>query len=387
MGTSDASSVAPSRLAKQPISLFLMTNTFETGGSERQFAILAKNLSADRFRLHLGCVNRRGPFAADFPDVPEFRLGGSLYGWKSVRTRLDLSRLLRRNRVQIAHAFEFYSSLIMVPAARLARVPIVIGSFRQLGDLLTPAQFRVQVAALRWCHAVICNSHAGADRLAANGISRDKLFVIGNALLPEAFAAAAPALPRRPGVLRVGMVARMNAAYKNHSGFLRIAARIHQQLPDVEFLLAGDGPLRPDFEREAQSLGLGDRVIFLGDRRDISAVLVSMDVAVLTSDSEGLSNVILEAMAAGLPVVAYNVGGNGELVNDARGALISAGDESGFAGAVQELLDNEALREQQGATARRFAEETFSLDRVQRSYEALYVVLLEKKGLRSPAAT
>jgi glycosyltransferase involved in cell wall biosynthesis len=386
VGTSDASRVTSSRLANQPISLFLMTNTFETGGSERQFAILAKNLSPDRFRLHLGCVNRRGPFAADFPEVPEFRLGGSLYGWRSVCTRWDLSRQLRRNHVQIAHAFEFYTSLILVPAARLARVPVVIGSFRQLGDLLTPAQFRVQVAAFRWCHAVICNSRAGADRLAANGISRDKLFVIGNALLPEAFAIAPPALPRRPGALRVGMVARMNAGYKNHSGFLRIAARIHQQLPDVEFLLAGDGPLRPDFEREARTLGLGNRVIFMGDRRDIPAVLASMDVAVLTSDSEGLSNVILEAMAAGLPVVAYNVGGNGELVNEERGALISAGDESGFAAAVQKLLNQSALREQQGANARRFAEGTFSLDRVRKSYEELYATLLEKKGLKSPAA-
>jgi len=387
VGTSDASSVASGRLANSPISLFLMTNTFETGGSERQFAILANSLSPDLFHLHLGCVNRRGPFAADFPDVPEFRLGGSLYGWKSIRTRLDLSRLLRQNHVQIAHAFEFYTSLILVPAARLARVPVVIGSFRQLGDLLTPAQFRVQVAAFRWCHAVICNSHAGAERLAENGISRDKLFVIGNALLPEAFAIAPPALPRRPGVLRVGMVARMNAGYKNHSGFLRIAARIHQQLPDVEFLLAGDGPLRPDFEREAQTLGLGNRVIFLGDRRDIPGVLASMDVAVLTSDSEGLSNVILEAMAAGLPVVAYNVGGNGELVNDERGALIAAGDENEFAVAVQKLLDQPALRKQQGANARRFAEETFSLGRFRRSYEELYATLLEKKGLRIPAAT
>jgi glycosyltransferase involved in cell wall biosynthesis len=196
-----------------------------------------------------------------------------------------------------------------------------------------------------------------------------------------------PALPRRSGVLRVGMVARMNAGYKNHSGFLRIAARIHQQLPGVEFLLAGDGPLRPDLEREAQTLGLGERVVFLGDRRDIAAVLASMDVAVLTSDSEGLSNVILEAMAAGLPVVAYNVGGNGELVDECRGALIPVGDESGFAVAVQNLLDHAALREQQGATARRFVEGTFGLDRVRHSYEDLYATLLEKKGLRSLAAT
>ncbi len=119
--------------------------------------------------------------------------------------------------------------------------------------------------------------------------------------------AAAPALPRSSDqngsrVLRVGMVARMNAHYKNHAGFLRIAAEVHKSMPDVQFLLAGDGPLRPELEKLAADLGLGDRVIFLGDRRDVSAILASMDVAVLTSDSESLSNVILEAMAARLPV-------------------------------------------------------------------------------------
>ena len=86
-------------------------------------------------------------------------------------------------------------------------------------------------------------------------------------------------------------------------------------------------------------------------------------------------------------MVAYNVGGNGELVNDERGALIAAGDENEFAVAVQKLLDQPALRKQQGANARRFAEETFSLGRVRRSYEELYATLLEKKGLRIPAAT
>jgi len=364
----------------ESIRLFLMTNTFETGGSERQFAILAQNLDPQQFHVHLGCVNRRGPFAEDFPEVPEFRLGGSLYGWRSLRTRLELSRHLRRNHVQIAHAFEFYTNLTLVPAARLVRVPVVIGSFRQLGDLLTPAQFRVQAAAFRWCHAVVCNSRAGAGRLAAEGLSPEKLFVIGNALPPAAFSVAPPALPGRPGLLRVGMVARMNARYKNHSGFLRIAARIHQQLPDVKFLLVGGGPLRPELEREAQTLGLGDRVVFLGDRRDIPALLASMDVAVLTSNSEGLSNVILEAMAASLPVVAYNVGGNGELVNEERGAVIAPGDETGFAAAVVRLLADSALREQLGQNARKFAEGNFSLEQVLSRYEELYATLLEKTG-------
>jgi len=372
----------PSGLPDRTISLFLMANTFETGGSERQFTVLAQNLIPPQFQTHVGCVSRRGPLAQHFPDAAQFPLGGSLYGWQSLRTRLNLVRHLRQHRVQVAHAFDFYTNLTLIPAARLARVPVVIGSHRQLGDLMTPAQFRAQAAAFRWCDAVVCNSQAAAARLVATGLSPRKIAIIGNALPAEAFAATPAALPKPPGVVRLGMVARMNHRYKNHSGFLRIAQQIRQRIPDAEFVLVGDGPLRQELEREAASLGLGASAIFLGDRQDMSAVLASLDVAVNTSDSESLSNVILEAMAAGLPVVAYDVGGNSELLTAERGALISAGNETGFADAVEKFLADSGLRQQLGANARQFAQENFSLDRVRQRYVELYVTLLEKKRVR-----
>lgn len=365
-----------------PINVFLMTHSFDRGGSERQFSVLAQHLGSEKLHLHLGCIRRKGPFAELFGEVPEFRLGGSLYGWTSLRSRLRLGRLFRRQQIQIAHAFDFYTNLTLIPAARLARVPVVIGSQRQLGDLLTPKQFRAQAAAFRWCDAVVCNSQAAADRLSAHGLSPDKLAVIGNALPVEIFAPARPVLPLMADRLRVGMVARMNAAYKKHSGFLRIAARILKQVPGVEFLLAGDGPLRKDLEREAHSLGLDGRVMFLGDCRDVPAVLASMDVAVLTSESESLSNVILEAMAAGLPVVAFRVGGNTELIDDQRGFLISPGDEAAFSAAVVHLLTAPSIRRQMGQNGRTFVEENFSLERVRARYEQLYTSLLSKKGVR-----
>ena len=364
------------------ISLFLMINTLETGGTERQFVILSQGFDSGVFRPHLGCIRRAGPLMAEFEEIPEFDMGGSLYGWKSLRARWRLSRYLRRDQVQVAHAFDFYTNLTLIPAARLARVPVVIGSHRQVGDLLTGRQFRAQAAAFRACDAVVCNSHAAADRLASAGLSREKLLVIGNALPASAFQPVPPALPRSSGALRVCMVARMNAQYKNHRGFLRIATRIRERMPKVEFILVGDGPGRHNLEQYAVNLGLGESVRFLGERSDISAVLASMDVAVLTSESESLSNVILEAMAARLPVVAYNAGGNGELVNDQRGALIRANDENEFADAVLRLLSDASLRLELGTNAFHFAQANFSLAQVRSRYQDLYLDLLDRKGAR-----
>ncbi len=366
-------------------SIFLMIDSLETGGSERQFAELARSLDPGAFDVHLGCLQKGGPFAEDLGEMQHFPLGGSLYGLRSLRTRLGLARYLRRSGIAITHAFDFYSNMTLIPAARLARIPLVLGSQRQMGDLLTRAQSRAQAAMFRWCDAVVCNSRAAADRLIEEGLPERQVVVIGNALAPEAFEDTAPALPRRNGVLRVGMIARMNARYKNHNVFLRSAARLHDKFPEVEFLLAGDGPLRSELEQEAEKLGLRDRVQFLGDRRDIPALLASMDLSVVPSASESLSNVALESMAAGVPVVATRVGGNPELVSEQRGLLVSPDDEEALAAALGCLLRDAARRAAFGRNAREFAKQNFSREMVRDQYQRLYADLLSRKGWRAAA--
>jgi len=352
--------------------IFLMVNTLETGGTERQFVEMARALRADSVPVHLGCVRNRGSLGEGMGEIAEFRLGGSSYGLNSMRSRLRLRRHLKELDVVVAHSFDFYANIALVPAARLAGTKAVIASHRQLGDLLTPAQFRAQLAIFRMCHRVVCNSHAAADRLLQAGLPANKIVVIGNALPPEAFAPAAPLLPRAKGILRIGMIGRMNVEYKNHRGFLRAAKRASETIPNLEFVLAGDGPLRSELEKEAAALGLGERVHFLGDRRDIPAVLASLDVSVVPSASESLSNVILESMAAGVPVVATNVGGSGEIGGDGRALLVPANDDLELAGAIERMATDIGLRSSMAPTARDFVRRNFTVESVCWQYEALY---------------
>ncbi|HEX6803386.1 MAG TPA: glycosyltransferase [Terriglobales bacterium] len=364
-----------------PAGVFLMINSLETGGSERQFAELARSLDPGAFKVHLGCLQKRGTFL-DANGMHHFGLGGSLYRWKSMRSRYRVARFMRASGVAIAHAFDFYTNLMLIPAARMARIPVVIGSQRQLGDLLTPGQRRAQTAMFRWSDCVIANSRAVAESLVREGVSEHKLAVIPNGLPDSSFMEAVPALPRTADLLRVGMIGRMNSRAKNHAVLLQAAARLLARFSNVEFVLAGDGPLRGELEELADQLGISRHVQFLGDRRDIPAVLASLDISVLPSASESLSNVIIESMAAGVPVVATRVGGNPELVSESTGLLVSPNDEAALAEGIDHLLRSSALRAQMGRDARLFARANFTTEQMRTRHEELYRNLLERKGWR-----
>ena len=359
--------------------IFLMTESLQTGGTERQFSLAARALRAD-FDVRLGCVSRSGSFVDDVGEIGEYPTGTSMLGPVALRSAKALRRDLRAQHVMLAHAFDFYTNVMMVPAARAAGVPVVIGSQRQLGDLLSPAKRIAQAAAFHLCDAVVCNCQAAADLLKKHGLDEEKLAVIPNYVPREAFEDVAPALAKKEGVIRIGMVARMNHAVKNHPLLLRAFAILAREAP-MELVLAGDGPLRSGLEQLASELGIAGKVIFLGDRRDIGAVLRSLDVAVLTSKSEALSNAILEAMAAGLPVVASRVGGNTELVEEGKtGFLFSVGNEQELVTALHTVLTSSEVRIQMGSEARRRVLERYHMDVVLKHFRELYHSLLRKKG-------
>jgi glycosyltransferase involved in cell wall biosynthesis len=249
---------------------------------------------------------------------------------------------------------------------------------------MTRAQFAAQRFVFRFCDRVVCNSKAAAQSLFNAAVSRHKIAIIPNGLPEKAFTPVAAAIPKENGTVRIGMIARMNDAVKNHPAFLRAAAQLAKKFSKLEFLLVGDGPLRPGLEKLAGELGLGERVIFAGERQDIPAMLASMDVSMLISASESLSNVILESMAAGVPVVATDVGGNPELISHGQtGFLVPPDREDALLEALSQLIVDSDLRARLGRAGQEFARANFHMDTVRRHYEQLYLGILAEKGVRA----
>jgi len=369
--------------ADKNLRLFMMMDSLRTGGSERQFALLARAFRHGSFDLYLGCVQRGGKFLEDLGEIGEYPVGSSFLTLRALHSLGRLVGLLRRTRIEVTQSFDFYTNLMLIPAARLAGIPVVIGSQRQLGDLLAPMRRRIQNVVFRLADCVVCNSLAASVQLAREGVPETKLTVISNGLPPGAFQVTLPALPPEPGMMRIGMIARMNDCAKNHALFLHAAARVASRFPFVEFVLVGDGPFRKKWEELAGQLGIGLRTRFLGERHDITSVLAALEVVVSPSRSESLSNTILEAMAAGRPVVATRVGGNPELVRDREtGLLVTPENECALANALETMLASPDLAREWGENARRIAQANFTLDYARERFEQLYVDLLAKKGLR-----
>jgi L-malate glycosyltransferase len=368
---------SPSTPGRGP-GIFLMCDSLHTGGIERQFNMLARALREHGYEVHLGCMRREGTFLEGLGNIEEFPTGGGFFRWKALESRWRIARFLRKHKVQVAQSFDFYSNLMMVSVAKLARVPVVIACQNQIGDLLTSTQNRAEITNFRLCARVVCNSRAAAERLRRFGLPATKLVVIPNGI-SEAPTVAEPAFERQPGRVYVALIARMNSDVKNHDVFLRAAAKVLVHRADTEFLLVGDGPLRHSLELLARELRIASRVKFLGDRRDVPAVLAAVDISVVPSRTESLANVVLESMAAGKPVVASNVGGLPEVVHHAKtGLLVRAGDENELASAIELLISRPDLREEYGRAGQQFVRTNFSAARLRDEHLRLYDELLSR---------
>src|SRR5262245_5595538 len=357
------------------------------GGAQTHLVQLLSRLDRQRFSPMVCALKASGDLVSTVErmGVPVFDggLGRTLMGPGGLRVLGRLARLLRRERVGVAHAYLFHPNVLAPIAARLARVPAVIVSKRSLD--------RYPARLTRWA-CQLGNALADCIMVNADAIGRfvaeeercspDKMVLIPNGVREEALGPlrdghvvrAALGLP--PGARVVGAVSRL--AWKKGIRFLiQATPRLIEAVPETRVAIAGDGPLRAELEAEAAALGVADRVLFLGSRDDTIDLLAAFDVFVLPSVVEGMSNALIEAMAARRAVVATDVGGNAEVVVDGEtGFLVKSADPDALATAILKLLDAPELAADMGAAGRRRVLEQYRIDVMVERIQGLYGDLL-----------
>lgn len=358
--------------------LLLVVDSLDAGGAERHVADLAGALSREGYGVVVAC-SVAGPLRGllDREGVPVRPVLGRLVKRRvSLPYARGLGALLREGRFDLAHAHVYASAGAAAVACLANGVPFVVTEH-------TEATWQGRKEALvsrlvyRRAARVVSVSGAIRDRLVArDGVPAEKISVVPNAVVvaPDPASAAPPDLPGGP---LVGVVARLQPE-KGVADFVEAVARVAPLAPGASFVVVGDGPLRGDLAGLAGRLGVGGRVRFLGHRADPREVMGRFDAVVVPSRTEGSPLVVLEAMAAGRPIVASNVGGIPDQIRHGKeGLLVPPGNPAKLADGILALLGDPPRARSLGERARARAASEFSHAAVVRRVEAVYGAVLE----------
>lgn len=305
-----------------------------------------------------------------------------------------LTRYLRRERAQIVHTHSSKAGIIGRWAARLAGVPVIVHTVHGWGHhdrqhpLVRSFYIWLEKRTLPLTDRLIVVSQRDIEKGLRDGIGTAETYAVirsgielerfGHPQVPRAEMRARLGIPEDAPV--IGTVTRLSAQ-KAPLDFVRAVGQVAREHPDAYFVMVGDGPLRADVEALAAELGIADRLVLTGLRRDVPELLGSFDIFVLSSLWEGLPRVLPQAMATALPVVATAIDGNAEIVRDrVNGLLTPPGDPPALADALLRLLADPALARQMGEAGRAGVDE-FGAVRMVEQIAQLYRHLLREKGL------
>jgi len=378
---------------ERPLRFLFLIDNLRPGGAQKSLLALCRALSKTRAEPIVWCLGGSSVVESEFRDV-----GVSVMGARGSKVRMPLqpfavARYIRDNRVVLVQTFLYHADIVGRLAAWWAGrrkgnpLPVVISSVRATNRQNRFWQFAMERWTARLADAFTAVSRRTLE-FAANheGVARERAFVIPNGIdmqewssLPEK-AAARDALALPTGSWIAGTVGRLHVQ-KGHRYLIEAAREVLAAVPEALFLFVGYGPERTRLERLARRLGVADRVRFLGYIRDVKPVLAALDVFVLPSLWEGMSNAVLEAMAAGLPVVATAVDGSIEQVADGEtGLLVPPADAGALARALVRLYRDRSLSDRMGRRGRERVEQEFSLRRTIEETLKLYERLLEERA-------
>jgi glycosyltransferase involved in cell wall biosynthesis len=352
------------------------------GGTELNAVRVAERLDPSRFELSVACLRDDGPLLARYQDagirVDRFPIT-SLAGASALREGLRFRSFLRRERVDVVHAHDRYTNAFAIPWARLAGVRVTIASKRW--GAIGRAHRIANRVAYSLARRVLANSSRVAESLVTDdGVTKRRVVAIPNFVDDDAFAAPSTEWIHRtrarlgvaPDTLVVGIVANLRMV-KDHATLIRAFSELGDAHESAILVLVGSGDEEQTLRRLAAQCGVENRVIFAGTLPNSPNLHHLFDLSVLTSLSEGFPNSLVEAMAAGKAVVATDVGGVADAVEDGiTGLLVPAANRRQLSNAIRRLLDDPALRESMGAQGRQRARDHFSASSVIPLIERLY---------------
>lgn len=371
-----------------PRVLFLIDEVegLAAGGTERQLFQIIQALIGSEFQVELAVL--RGSFSSESAGCPVHNLNfprelGSLNG---IRSLLRLRSWIHSRHFDIVHTFFTDANLIGPIAARLADVSAVIGGRRNLNHWMSPAFSRFQRISNMFVDVLLANSEMVKQAVCRTECVRpSKIEVIYNAIDIDRFQKNLQVRAKfrkefgfADNHVVIGNVANLRSI-KGVPDFLEAAAIVMRTNPNCRFIQVGEGELRSSIEARIDELGLGSAFLLLGRRNDVPDLLSVFDVGVLTSHAEGFSNSILEYMAAELPVVVTDVGGNREALGE-TGIIVAPGDTSAIASALQRLASDAGLRGTMGTSAAQRVQELFASDSIRELWLDFYRTLLRSKS-------
>ena len=371
--------------------VFFLLDSLQIGGTETQAVELALRLDPAHYAVTLGCLQLVGPLLAKLEgssvSVMEWKTRGGVNSPAGIFQILRLARFLRRERFDVVHLHDLWSNLLGIPAAWLARVPVIISSRRDLAHLAwySPRRRKILRRLQSLSTAVLVNSGEIREQLVKeDGFPPASIRVVYNGIDLERFKNVRGNRERLfPGLENcklVVSVANMHSDIKGQPTLIKAAAEVCAKFPEARFVLIGDGSRRAAFETMAAELGLKNNVLFLGQRHDVSDLLACCDVAVLPSQAEGFPNALLEYMAAGLPAIATDVGGNREVIEHAVNGLLTApNDPHAMAKEILYLLENPTAAADMARAGRERVRRDFSFDKLVANTDALYTDLLRTR--------
>jgi glycosyltransferase involved in cell wall biosynthesis len=355
--------------------------TLDRSGAEKQLALLARALPRDEFEVHVCALTRGGALAADLRQagIPLSVIGKA---WKfDPAAYWRLRRHIAHLKPELVQTWMFTANAYGRAAAISAGVSRIVASERCVDLWKTWQQLAIDRYLARRTAAIVVNSRGVEQFYTEQGLPAAKIRVIYNGIGPAAASdvtreALLAELGLPVGTRLIGAVGRL-WPQKRLKDLIWATDLLHVIRDDAHLLVVGDGPQRQALERYARQCHVADRVHFLGVRHDVPRLMPHFDLLWLASGFEGLPNVIMEAMACGLPVVASDIWGNRELVvHDQTGFLVRVGDRAGFARYAHKILDDSPLAQRLGDAGRQRIGAEFTVQAMVDKHAALYRELL-----------